>query len=194
MKHTTKHGPRLPDAHVGGDAASLSSMHDDPLMAIKARKRKARARRRRLWVWAQTLGFALAALLLMGTMFSVHGEYRKWQARVARREGELAALKTQLSVGEKRLAALQSPQGRQQMLIENGYLRPGDRILEFPPDADEARQAALAPNDLTPHTEDWKQSPVSGGSIWRGAWNALTERWNAWRGTRLHIAKLKVQN
>ena len=147
------------------------------MLEIKLRKQKARTRRRRVWVWTQTLGFALASLLLMGALFSVHTEYRKWQARVSKRDEELTALKTQLAIGQKRLAALQSPQGHRQLLIENGFLRPGDRILEFSSDAEETRQAALPPNDLTPHADEWNATASSSGSMWRSAWHSLQERW-----------------
>ncbi len=184
MKHSPKHGPESLK-YLDDQAALLE--RSDALAAIKVRKKRARARSRRMWVWTQTLGFALASLLLMGAIFSVHAEYSKWQTRVTKREEELAALKTQLSVGEKRLAALQSPQGRKQLLVENGFLRPGDRILEFPADAEESRQAAILPNDLAPHADDWNKASA-GGSMWRNAWNSLSERWENWRGTKSQIA------
>lgn len=183
MKHSPKHGPESPE-NLNEVAPTIDS---DLLATMKIRKKRARLRRRRMWVWTQTLGFALASLLLMGALFSVHAEYSKWHTRVSKREEELAALKTQLGVGQKRLAALQSPQGRKQLLIENGFLRPGDRILEFPSDPDETRQATLAPNDLTPHADDWNDTS-SGGSMWRNAWNSLSQRWAGWRAKPSQIA------
>jgi hypothetical protein len=158
MQNSMNHGPKLPDNFLPQDVLyadvadrDAPDVYEDPLAPIKSRRRRALARRRRLWVWTQTLGFAVASLLLMGGMFKVHSEYREWQMRVEKREEELAALKTQLAVGQKRLTALQSPQGREQVLVEHGYLRSGDRLLQFPPDAEESRQATLPPNDLTPH-------------------------------------------
>ena len=182
MKNSMKHGPQSPQ-QLNEDVRA-DSVRDDALFAMKSRKRRARARQKRIWVWAQTLTFALASLLLMGAMFSVHAEYRKWQTRVHQREDELAALNTQLTVGQKRLAALQSPQGREQLLIEHGYLRPGDRILEFPAAPEETRQAQLPPNDLAPRSEEWNNASTANGSMWRIAINSLQRRWAEWRGMK----------
>ena len=184
MQHSSKLSPRQSETFF--DDALTDSPDDlrDELATLKMRKRRARARQRRWSVWFITGAFALTSLLLMATILSVKAEHSRWQARVAQRQAELGALETQLKTGERRLAALQSPQGRQELLIENGYLKPGDRYLEFQADKDESRQAELPPNDLTLHADDQSRSPVEGGSIWRGAWSSLSEKWRHLRGER----------
>lgn len=182
MKHTSKLSPRESET-VFDEAFTRpsSEVHDDPLLVVKSRKRRARARQRKLAVMALMGLCVVASVLLMATIFSVRAEYKRWNVRVAKREDELSSLKKQLETGDRRLAALQSPQGREELLIENGYLKAGDRYLDFKADAEEARLASLPANDLTPHADGWGNAPVSGGSIWRGAWNALATRWHTWR-------------
>jgi hypothetical protein len=181
MQHSSKLSPRQSETLF--DDALPDSPEDfrDEVATLKMRKRRAHTRQRRWSVWLITGAFTLTSLLLMVTIFSVQAEHSRWRNRVAQRETELAVLEAQLKTGERRLAALQSPQGRQELLINNGYLKPGDRYLEFKEDSDESKQAEAPPNDLTPHPSKWDSSPVQGGSIWRGAWNSLSKKWQRLR-------------
>lgn len=183
MKHQSKLSPRQSETVF--DEAVVAPHHDDSPPTFKHRKpRRLRSRLRRrqkLSVLLLTGVFAVVSLALMLTIFSVHAEYSKWQMRVTQRQAELDALETQLKTGKQRLAALQSPQGRKQLLIDNGYLRAGDRYLEFPETPEEQRLAAAPLNDLSPRPDNWDSQTLSGGSIWRGAWNALGARWQAWK-------------
>lgn len=180
MQHSSKLSPRQSETLF--DDAMPDSPEDfrDEVATLKMRKRRARARQRRWSVWLITGVFTLISLLLMAKIFSVQDEHSRWRNRVARREAELAILETQLKMGKRRLAALQSPQGRQELLINNGYLKPGDRYLEFKEDSDESK-AEIPPNDLTPHMNQGDTSPVQDGSIWRGVWNSLSEKWQRLR-------------
>lgn len=181
MQHSSKLSPRQSETLFDDALPHSSEDLRDELATLKMRKRRARARKRRWSVWLITGAFTLASLLLMATIFSVKAEHTRWQNRVAQREAELTVLEGQLKAGERRLAALQSPQGRQELLIDNGYLKPGDRYLEFKPEADDEKQAPLPPNDLTAHSDRWDGSPVQNGSIWRGAWNSISEKWHRLR-------------
>jgi hypothetical protein len=181
MQHQSKLSPRQSETLFDDSLPESPEKLRDEVAALKSRKRRKRNRQRRWSVLLITGVSVVISLLLMATIFSVRAEYGRWQTRVAQRQAELDALKMQLKTGERRLVALQSPQGRQELLIDNGYLKPGDRYLEFPADADEKRVAALPPNDLTPHSNDWSGSPIKDGSMWRGAWDALAEKWHKLR-------------
>ncbi len=129
MQHKSKLSPRQSETVFDDALPESPEKLRDELSTLKRSKRRKRNRRRHWSVLLITGASIVLSLLLMATMFSVHAEYNRWQTRVAQRDAELNALKTQLQTGERRLAALQSPQGRQELLIDNGYLKPGDRYL-----------------------------------------------------------------
>ncbi len=181
MHHQSKLSPRQSETVFDDALPESPEKLRDELSAARTRKRRKRNRKRHWSVLLITGASIGLSVLLMATIFSVRAEYNRWAVHVAKSDAELAALKAQLNTGERRLASLKSPQGRQELLIDNGYLKPGDRYLEFPPDADEKRAATLPPNDLTPHTETWSGSPIKDGSIWRGAWDTLSEKWHKLR-------------
>lgn len=137
-------------------------------------------RRARKRIRATTILFVLVAavfsLSLMAMTHVVWAEYRLYQGEVDRKEATLHDLHEQLETGRKRLAVLQSPKGREQMLIEHGYIRPGDRILLFPPTPEERQAAAIPKNDLSSRPaariNDGTQS-----SAWRRAGETLRGWW-----------------
>ncbi len=109
---------------------------------VQRRARKKTQTRRKNWlVW---LGFAAATAVVAGTAFGVSsrffevkgimGEYKGVKARVATKQETLKALQAQLERGRKRLAVSNRGSGRERALAENGFVRPGERILLFPRD------------------------------------------------------------
>ncbi len=109
---------------------------------IQRRARKKKQTRRKNWlVW---LGFVAATAVIAGTAFGVSSrylqvkgimsEYKGVKARVATKQETLRALRAQLDAGSKRLATLGGGSGRERALAENGFIRPGERILLFPRD------------------------------------------------------------
>lgn len=180
MQHQSKLSPRQSETLFDDSLLESPEAMQQELAKLKTKKRRKRNRRRHWSVLAVTGASFVVSLLLMATIFSVRAEYGRWETRVAQRQGELDALNAQLKTGERRLASLKSPQGRQELLIDNGYLKPGDRYLEFPADSDE-KEVKSPSNDLTPHADDWDGSPIRGGSMWRGAWDALAQKWHKLR-------------
>ena len=178
MHHQSKLSPRQSETVFDDALPESPEKLRDELSTQKTRKRRKRHRKSRLKVFLISGVAIMISSFLMATIFSVRAEHHRWATRVAQRRAELAVLQTQLHVGARRLASLKSPQGKQELLIDNGYLKPGDRYLEFPADAAEKRASALPLNDLTPHAEEWNDSTIKNGSIWRGAWDALTEKWH----------------
>ena len=69
-------------------------------------------------------------------MYAMQGDHQMLRNGVAQKEVQLAALEKQKHEDEKKLAYLQSEKGQEQILAQRGYLKPGDRILLFPVEAD----------------------------------------------------------
>ncbi len=111
-----------------------------------ARRARKKAKRRRVNTLAWT-GFLAATVVIAGTAFGVSsrfghlkgiwGEYKAVHARVRTKQVTLQALRAQLDAGRKRLAAFGGGSGRERALAENGFVRPGERILLFPPSTKE---------------------------------------------------------
>lgn len=176
MKQRSKLSPRHAET-VFDDGIENPQARSENSSPVVTRKRRAQVRRRKYTVMAITALFSGAALFLMVTIFSMRAEYSDWKAQVERREAEYSALQKKLTDEQKRLAALKSPQGRAELLIDNGYLKPGDRYLVFPAENDSRRLAAVPGRDLPP-VEQWRRSPAAGGSLWRGAWDAIVRAGN----------------
>ena len=114
-----------------------SSQMQDVGVARRARK-KAERRRKNLLV---LLVFACVTAILSGTAFGtwqgrggVWGEYQDAKAKVATKEATLRDLRAQLQRGRKRLADFAHNGGRERALVDNGFIREGDRLLLFPKD------------------------------------------------------------
>lgn len=126
-------------------------------------------------VVAGVVGLGLLVMIAMAQK-----DYNSWQAQVEFREKQLAALDEQHDVGKRRLAALASPKGRDQLLVEHGYLHPGDRILLFPATPAEKQAADIPKNDLSPHLlspQDGSADPNA--SIWKRTADTFRSWWNS---------------
>ena len=124
-------------------------------------------------------GFGAVTIALLTFTAISYADYGLFQSQVEAKEARLKALQAQLATGEKRLQALQHPKGREQLLNERGYVRPGERLLLFPETPEEKRQAAFVTNDLTPHLpETLVQDGETGSSAWRRVANTLSGWWN----------------
>ena len=99
---------------------------------------------------------ACAALVVSGLLLAVissnHAQFRTHQAQADGHAQQLRALQTQHNDMKRRLAFLQLPKGREQVLLKNGYLRPGDRVLLFPDEADSIRAAKTQSSTRTPQS------------------------------------------
>ena len=146
MKTTSP--PSRPSSRPTSNARPATSKAASPALSanergIARRAQKKKQTRRKNWlVW---LGFAAATAIIAGTAFGVSSpylhikgitrEYKAVKARVVTKQVTLKALQAQLAAGTKRLSAFNGGSGRERALAENGFVRPGERILLFPPDA-----------------------------------------------------------
>jgi hypothetical protein len=144
--------------------------------AVNLRLRGRRARKR---IGATTLVCGLAAsafsLCLIVMTWAVLVDLRNWQGQVSAKQVQLEVLHEQLDSGRKRLAVLQSSKGREQLLHENGYIRPGDRILLFPTTPAENQDALPSPTDSA--TKPLVIENGSTSSSWRRAGDMLGTWW-----------------
>jgi hypothetical protein len=79
------------------------------------------------------------------------------------------------------LSVLTSSAGREQLLLEHGYLKPGDRFLLFPITPEEERAAALPKNDLSPHPPSM-QIGEADDSAWQRAGRTIGRAWQRFSG------------
>jgi len=114
---------------------------------LRRAKRKKQQKRKNWGVW---LGFAAISAMLAGVALGIHsvpkargkwphlkgvwGELKEVRAKVATKKATLHDLRVQLAGAQKRLAGFNRGSGRERALAENGFVRPGERILLFPPD------------------------------------------------------------
>jgi hypothetical protein len=143
-------------------------------VGLRARGRKAR-KRIKATTWVFGIGATAFWLCLTAMIFSVMQDLNSWQTQVNNKQVQLTALEDQLETGRKRLSVLQSPKGREQLLMEHGYIKPGDRILLFPATPEEKQAAQIPKNDLTA-----KPASIQGnrdGSAWRRAGETLRGWW-----------------
>jgi hypothetical protein len=125
----------------------------------------------------------LTASLLGAIMSANYAQFRQYDALANAKAQQLQALKTQHEDMNRRLAFLQLPKGREQVLLEHGYLQPNDRILLFP--QDEKKAAPLSTTKSSSQNNDVSQ-PVSqtpapdnsSESSWSRAGNSVSRWWN----------------
>jgi hypothetical protein len=114
------------------------------------------------------------SFVLLAIIATNYGQYQEYDSQVDGKEGQLRALQSQHSDMKRSLAFLQLPKGREQVLLQNGYLRPGDRILLFPSESKPSSVADDPANASTPTS-----SPVLSVSPSTSA-NTAPETGNAW--------------
>jgi hypothetical protein len=140
------------------------------------RLQAARRRRARQKVRATTLLFlvptAAASLALIAMSSVVLRDLRLYESEERIARAQLAALEEQLANGERRLATLKSNKGREQLLVEHGFIRPGDRVLLFPA-APEEESAATARNDIAARRGAFREAVSS--SAWERASRTVSE-------------------
>ncbi|MDF2440302.1 MAG: hypothetical protein JWN98_1286 [Abditibacteriota bacterium] len=172
--HAISHGRSRRLAEVaGGLKKDEEAIEDSSPTPVRRRAHKR--------IRATTVLLAMIAgifsISLMAMTHVVWNEYRLYQGEVDRKEATLHDLHEQLDTGRKRLAVLQSPKGREQLLIEHGYIRPGDRILLFPPTPEERHAANIAKNDLSPRPAS-RINDAASSSSWRRAADTVSGWWH----------------
>ena len=84
------------------------------------------------WEWIGLSVSCVICALLLTEIFTAQGDHQMLRTQVQHKEQQFAALEKQKHEDQKKLAYLKSEKGREQILAERGYLKPGDRILLFP--------------------------------------------------------------
>lgn len=103
-----------------------------PVLDAGAKRRalkKKRGRQSNLVAW---LVAAAVTVTIVGTAAGIRAELQGAKSRVAQKRATLADLNAQLESGKRRLSALASASGRERVLVENGFIKPGERLLLFP--------------------------------------------------------------
>jgi cell division protein FtsB len=115
--------------------------------------RREKIRRQRAAVGWKSLGAMIvtgaASFVIFFFIAKSYASYREFDGQVKGKTAALRALEEQQKTARAHLTLLESDKGRAQLLVERGYVRPGERILLFParPNAKESR---LPDNDLAP--------------------------------------------
>ena len=154
---------------------------EDAELWEETRKRRA-ARRAELRKKRRNIGWKnIAVLLVTGAVSLVlwfytaksYMAYGDFDEQVQAKRAQLRALEDQQTAARARVALLSSDKGRSQLLVERGYLRPGERILLFPTrpgEAERQRAARIPANDLMPPA-----APPE-----RTRWQKLRDRFGGW--------------
>lgn len=140
-----------------GKSSSKKGLPAPPLSAnergVQRRAKRKKQQKRKSWlVW---LGFVALSAMLAGVALGVDsaanhklkwphfkgvlGEYKEVRAKVRTKQATLQDLRAELARARKRLAGFNKGSGRERALAENGFVRPGERILLFPTSPDEPR-------------------------------------------------------
>ena len=98
-------------------------------------KRRAlqRAKRRRNNVLAWSF-FVVATVIVSGAATGIWGEYQRVREKIDVKEATLSDLRAQLERKQRRVSALDKPEGKERALVEGGYLGQDERFLLFPKD------------------------------------------------------------
>ena len=132
-KYSVTHLPR----HVVHAAREDEVVGNTEEEANRQAKIKRRLRsKRRLTPW-ELAGFAVscvACAFLLNEIGGAQADLRQIHNQVVEKQENFRILDKQRNDEKNRLTRLKSEKGREQLLAERGYLRPGDRILLFPPE------------------------------------------------------------
>lgn len=174
------------DENAPQTAASTTERGDEVRALAAARLKKARRGRapRTLRNSLLMCGALVVWLLLVAYSLDNYRQYRVFQNLAEGRQMQLTALQSQLRAGQQKLAFMQMPQGREQLLMEHGYLRPGDRILLFP-EAENAAAKNAAPTGAAPITAAPTPviAPQHGAPQNASAWRRAAQTAGSWYQT-----------
>lgn len=84
------------------------------------------------WEWIGLGVSCVACVFLLREIAGAQGDHQMLARSVDAKQTQLAALDKQRDEESKKLTYLKSEKGREQILAQRGYLKPGDRILLFP--------------------------------------------------------------
>ncbi len=103
-----------------------------PILDVGAKRRALKKKRGRQSNAVAWLGAAAVTVAIAGTAAGIWTELEGAKARVSQKRATLTDLSAQFESGKRRLSALASASGRERVLVENGFIKPGERLLLFP--------------------------------------------------------------
>lgn len=169
---------RTPPAPYNKKNIASSAERIDARVRAVRRKRARRNLPRLLWIFP----FSLVFLTLCAMLTANFSQFRRYQKQADFKSSQLAALQETQNSLEHRLAFLRLPQGRQQILREHGFIKAGERYLQFPEAKNAAKTAAGATsstgNDDAPVFDD----KDADGSAWQRAARTFSGWINGLRG------------
>lgn len=174
------------EENAPSSAAPTTERGDEVRAMAAARLKKARRGRapRTLRNSLFMCGALVVWLLLVAYSLDNYRQYRVFQNLAEGRQVQLTALQSQLRAGQQKLAFMQMPQGREQLLMERGYLRPGDRILLFPESENAAAQNAAPTGAVPPSIAPTPViTPQSGAQQNTSAWRRTAQTAGSWYQT-----------
>lgn len=124
--------PSTPSANTRS-AKTAATPRVNPNDAGVKRRAANRIKRRRNNTLAW--GFLLIATTIVGgAATGIWDEYQRVHEKIKIKEDTLSDLHAQLERKQRRVTALDKPEGKERALVEGGYLGLGERFLLFPKD------------------------------------------------------------
>lgn len=120
-----RRGKTVDSSDASKNAAPKTGDAGSKRRALK--KRRSRQANLAAWTLAAAITVAIA-----GASAGIWAEFQSVKGRVAQKRATLADLTAQLESGKRRLRALASASGKERVLVENGFIKPGERLLLFP--------------------------------------------------------------
>jgi len=150
----------------GASKAASSGGGSDSGNARRSAK-KAVNRRTNTLVWSFV---SVVTVVFTGLAAGVYSECHWVKGQIAYKNATLVDLKAQEAIGKKRLEGLTTNEGKIRVLVENGFIKPGQRLLNMPKTDQEKAAETHKKNDLVPQSAPIPKSFV--GRIGR-AWHEL---------------------
>lgn len=122
-------GARASRAADSSGAPQNSAPKAGDVGAKRRALKKKRSRQGNLVAW--TIAGAIT-VAIAGAGVGIWSEFEGVKGRVAQKRATLADLSAQLESGKRRLRALASASGKERVLVENGFIKSGERLLLFP--------------------------------------------------------------
>ena len=153
---------------------------------VRAVRRKRVRRRLPRLLWAIPLGLVFVALCAM--MTANYSQFRRYQRQADFKATQLASLRETQSSLEHRLDFLQLPKGRLQILAEHGFVKNGQRYLQFPEENTTRQTSTDAASSERSSTRMLETPPLTdkddGGSAWQRMESTFSGWMNGLRGAK----------
>ncbi len=152
------------------DSSDEATQNKAPSTArVQAVRRKRAMRRapRLLWFFLGATVFCMFSIPLSIMLMTNWAEFRSNRAQADFKAAQLASLQGTQDSLEQRLAFLQMPKGREQVLLEHGFIKPSQRVLVFPATKDVAPSSTRSDDFAPPADVSANQIANQTGTAWQ---------------------------